>query len=459
MRTIPAEIQDLVDNPRELLHLELKEWIDLGDEVARAKIARHLAALCNHGGGYIAFGFRDDGSPSANHPDDISRYSRDALGGIIDRYLAPTFQCEVFHASRHSAPELYVIARVPGHRSVPVCARRNGPHDTKNNPQGIRQGTYYIRVPGPKSVAIETPEQWRELIHRCVVNERESLLSIISKIIRSPEPEKKEGEGLSGWHKTMHVYYLGLVGQRQPQWPVSVKDNHYQLSYRLTGGRDPSGLTGSALLEAIRQAGERVRNVVWTGWSMFHPFTREEIKPRFVTDALGGQEVEAIETNLLGETFIAQTVPDFWRITADGRATIIRPYREDRVAMPYLEENGIGPGMWLSPETLAREVYEMTTHAKELAKAFDGTTGAEFRCTWYGIKHRRIASFDRSIDWRERKCVVNERSTSARAPLELLAASSQSVVAELIAPVGRMFDGLEITEAEIDHWRPGFKTL
>jgi len=35
------------------------------------------------------------------------------------------------------------------------------------NPQGIRQALYYIRVPGPKSVAIETPEQRREIIHRC----------------------------------------------------------------------------------------------------------------------------------------------------------------------------------------------------------------------------------------------------------------------------------------------------
>ena len=459
MKTVPPEIQDLVDNPRELLHMELKDWIDFGDEVARAKIARHLAALCNHGGGYVVFGCQDYGSPSVGHPGNISNYSRDAIGGIIDRYLAPAFQCEVFHAARQGAREFYVVARVPGHGSVPVCAKRNGPHDAKNVPQGIRQGQYYIRVLGPKSVGVETPEQWRELIHRCVVNERESLLASISKIIRTPEPEKKEGESLADWHRTMHDRYLRLVEESAPQWPVSVKDNHYQLSYRLTPETGLPALTGGALPEAIRQAGERVRNVVWTGWSMFHPFTREEIKPRFVTDASGSEEVEAIETSLLGESFIAETVPDFWRITADGRATIIRPYREDRVVVPHLERSGLGPGTYLSPETLAREVYEMATHAKELAKAFDGTTGVEFRCTWYGLKDRRIASFDRAVDWRDRKCVVNERSTGARAPLELLAASPQSAVAELIAPVGRLFDGLEITVGEIESWRPGVKKL
>jgi hypothetical protein len=56
MKSVPPEIQDLVDNPRELQHMDLKDWIDLSDEVARAKIARHLAALCNHGGGYVVFG-------------------------------------------------------------------------------------------------------------------------------------------------------------------------------------------------------------------------------------------------------------------------------------------------------------------------------------------------------------------------------------------------------------------
>jgi len=50
MPIIPSDVQDLVDNPGELLHVELKEWLDLTDDVARAKLARHLAALSNHGG-------------------------------------------------------------------------------------------------------------------------------------------------------------------------------------------------------------------------------------------------------------------------------------------------------------------------------------------------------------------------------------------------------------------------
>lgn len=49
-----SDLTDLVDYPRETLDIELKDWIDLGDKVAQAKLARHIAALANHGGAAIS---------------------------------------------------------------------------------------------------------------------------------------------------------------------------------------------------------------------------------------------------------------------------------------------------------------------------------------------------------------------------------------------------------------------
>ena len=39
------DLQALVENPRESLEVEIKDWIDLKDNVVRANIARHIAAL------------------------------------------------------------------------------------------------------------------------------------------------------------------------------------------------------------------------------------------------------------------------------------------------------------------------------------------------------------------------------------------------------------------------------
>jgi predicted HTH transcriptional regulator len=184
--TIPPEIQDLVDNPRETLEIELKQWLDLSAPIDRANTARHLCALANYGGGYLIFGIRDDLSLDPTPPSDLLQYSRDKLGGLVERYLTPTFQIDVFHVRASAAGSTCVVVRVPSHQSVPICARCNGPSDEKGRVQGLREGEHYLRLPGPKSEAIRTPEHWRTVIHRCVLRERQSLLESIGQILRPP---------------------------------------------------------------------------------------------------------------------------------------------------------------------------------------------------------------------------------------------------------------------------------
>ena len=47
------DLKDLIENPRETERIELKEWVNLGDPIQKANLARHLGALANHGGGYL----------------------------------------------------------------------------------------------------------------------------------------------------------------------------------------------------------------------------------------------------------------------------------------------------------------------------------------------------------------------------------------------------------------------
>ncbi len=52
------DLQALVENPREVLEIEIKDWVDLTDKFVRADIARHIAALANNGGGHLIFRVR-----------------------------------------------------------------------------------------------------------------------------------------------------------------------------------------------------------------------------------------------------------------------------------------------------------------------------------------------------------------------------------------------------------------
>lgn len=90
-----GELTELVDTPHERLDVEYKAWLDLNDNEARAKVARHLCALANHGGGYLVFGFEDDMTPSGARASSGGPYDQDSLSGIVKRYLVPAFQVAI----------------------------------------------------------------------------------------------------------------------------------------------------------------------------------------------------------------------------------------------------------------------------------------------------------------------------------------------------------------------------
>jgi hypothetical protein len=74
------DLQDLIENPPEALNVELKDWIDIAnDRVAQADLARHIAALANHGGGHLIFGFKDNREPNASSPYPIKTFERDNI--------------------------------------------------------------------------------------------------------------------------------------------------------------------------------------------------------------------------------------------------------------------------------------------------------------------------------------------------------------------------------------------
>ena len=95
MDKVKRNLSDLIEFPMKTLENEYKGWVDLDDKVAQAKIARHLAALTNHGGGHFVFGFRDDLSPDPDRPPSLDKYNRDTFTGIVKHYLSPDFQCDV----------------------------------------------------------------------------------------------------------------------------------------------------------------------------------------------------------------------------------------------------------------------------------------------------------------------------------------------------------------------------
>ena len=453
-----SDVQDLIAVPRETLDVELKAWLDLTDRAVRANIARHLAALANHGGGYMVFGFNDDLSRDQNRPESLESYNRDLFAGIVSRYLTPTFHCDVTIVQDKGAEQFPVI-RVPGHGQVPIAAKRSGPEDNRGKPQGLVAGTYYIRKPGPQSAPIISGEEWGPLIRRYVLNDRDRLLSDIAGLVQAPEKSEPAAEQrLEEWHTKTEKRFLQCLSQaKDPRWPVSIREKHYQLSYLISADGDED-LPTDSLSQMLEDVNNEVRNTVWTGWSMFYPFSEREVAPQFHPEQLDGTGGDVLEANLLGLPDFDMTLPDFWRVAPDGRVTLIRAYREDRQSS--VKSLGRKAGTWLSPETVVRETTELVTHARSFARRFNVATKVSFQCSWMGLKDRQLADFDSSVYWRPIHIAgADLRTTKGEWTVANLGAAWSTVVADLSCPILRLFRLNHCTQAFVEGMAPKFVKL
>lgn len=280
-------LQELVDNPNEVLSVEYKAWLDLaGDTEACANLARHIAAIANHGGGFIVFGFNNkDLSYAGPNPYIATAIDRDRISGLVKRYLDPTFQCDV-QVIRSQAGSDHPVIVVPGHGAVPICAKAGGPQ-IDGKVRGIVAGTYYTRKAGPESHPIRTPAEWAPIIRRCALHERAAILGALGAVL-SGAPTAADGDLLKVWHEAAHAAFLRDVelfyrpdAASRYAWPELDKW-HYQLSYRVeyAGGQ---GLQPEQTLEALREIIHEVPYDADVG-SLFYPHTRAGISPRFTVD-------------------------------------------------------------------------------------------------------------------------------------------------------------------------------
>jgi hypothetical protein len=123
-----ADLDDLINEPRETLDVEVKEWLDLTDNDHRSMVAKEIIALANHGGGFLVIGFeeRADGTfePSAGRPTNLDAWSQDSIQSIVFKYADPGVQCRVHHRANAASRERYPIIRYT--RRTPCPHPRQG---------------------------------------------------------------------------------------------------------------------------------------------------------------------------------------------------------------------------------------------------------------------------------------------------------------------------------------------
>ena len=167
-----TELDGLVLRPEETLEVEYKDWLDLSTKPHKAKLAKELIALANHGGGHVVLGFNDATMAPTTRPAQCPSITADTINGIVAAYADPPFHCRVAEVRRH------VIISVPAGAKVPIRSKKGSEHDE------ILADRYYIRRPGPNSEPPRSGLEWDELLRRCIANRDKELEIMVRRIVR-----------------------------------------------------------------------------------------------------------------------------------------------------------------------------------------------------------------------------------------------------------------------------------
>ena len=172
---------DILANPTETPRIECKSWLDLTDNHHKAVIAKAAIALANSGGGVIVFGVGEDNTQGGKlickpKPSYIQRYTTDAVSSAINKYADPNIDFELKFANHPDTNDEHAFVEILGGMRQPVFAKKT--YDTV-----IKKYACYVRKPGPKSEEPASAQEWRDLLNRCVLANRDSMLDSIRVIM------------------------------------------------------------------------------------------------------------------------------------------------------------------------------------------------------------------------------------------------------------------------------------
>lgn len=419
------ELRALLDEPNETLGVEYKSWLDLSDGKHRADLARHIAALANHGGGYIVFGFDDVGlAPSLPSPHPFP--DRDSVSAIVQKYLEPNFQCEV-QLLRSTAGNDHPVITVPGHGAVPICSKAGGP-EIDGKPLGIVKGVYYSRQLGPKSDVIRSPADWQPIIRRCAMHERTAILGAISAALDPRAASEANLDPLKQWHAAAEAEFQRQWANVESQ--IDASKHHVQFSFMVTTF-DNQRLTDSELRAAVREINHEVKDTVNTGWSMFYPFERPAVQ--WIADAASGEgEEDFLQCSHLAEQSFGH---DFWRISRTGKVTLIREFWEDG---SYWVNRGVPRYTVFDPRLAIKHVAEVVRYARGFAERFQSPRDVAFLVEWQGLSGRKPGG-EHHFRFLGRESAANSRTSTGVWPAGDLDVKFADVVSALVAPIGRNF--------------------
>jgi len=424
------QLTRLLDNPNEDIGVEIKQWLDLDDVESQACIAQALIALANSGGGRLVVGFSStDGRylPVAADARVLAQYTHDRLNAIGLKYCDPQVNLGVRTVSH--GRNTFAIVDVPSITNAPMRCRRDGP-----NGKHVRQNAYYIRKPGPKSEEPKNSEEWKQLIRRCVVNDRSLLLREIGEIVNGPIAREVTAEdSLIQWQAVVDTRFADLIRRDFGTYGSSpFAAGAWKGSYVCAPGLPEPPLGEFRLL--IEKAEGRE-----TGWPIGVTMTRAEMAPY----ADGG----CIEAWLASANREPDTC-DYWRACPSGRFATVRGFQEDA-------DSKLPPRSHIEYTVPIWRVAELIMHGHRLCVALSAPDGTclRYRFEWSGLSGRSLIS---TQGYPMRRADYTCRADSAVAVVEVgnyenVPALLSELVHRSVSTLYEYFEFYQLPKTHVEH--------
>jgi transcriptional regulator with XRE-family HTH domain len=426
-------LADLLEDPRESLDVELKGWLDIRDDKEhKATLAKAIVAQANNGGGVVIIGLEEvaDGAvvEARERPSNMAGYTPDTVNAVVNRYVEPTFHCDVQIVKSPRTGADYPIIAVPGGHTVPIRSKRGGP-DGKS----LQANVYYIRRPGPQSEQPQSGREWDELMRRCLANAREGLLDQFRMLMAGGPPviqqQETEERALVRWWATSLDRWADLAEPLPKDHPARLRHGRYAFAYQMfSDALEPK--SGAGLLEALRAAVVR-----HTGWPPFWVPTRDGIAP-YMRDGnvecwLGPDGEDRDPGHA-----------DFWRASPDAQLFLLRGYQEDGS-----ENERAVPGKIFDLTLPVWRVGEVLLHAESMARQF-GVPGArvEIIAEWTGLEGRTLTSWANPDRWLVERNRSREATcfTSLAVQADQISDALPELVDRMVRPLFELFDFFEL---------------
>ena len=250
---------------------------------------------------------------------------------------------------------------------------------------------------------------------------------------------------LNRWVSDCENIWRTRIARLPSDSPARCPHGVFTFAYHVDGGT-PLGLAD--LLDILRDAPRL------TGWPTWWVPTRQAIRP-YPRDG-------AIECWIGGDTSEHHREDrdaarsDFWRITPDGRAFLLRGYQEDG---NHAAQAGIQPGTCLDPTLPIWRIGEALLHATYFAGRVDGNS-VSFAARYTGLRERRLATWAEPMEvnaWAGGISRDDDVALSTSVAVDTLTANLVEVVHSLLSPLYERFDftrlPLEIVQRELNRLR------